>query len=459
MALVTVSSKVLSDPLFHPIQFWKTIGAIDLMIKHDDSVDPNSLIYPPFLEELEFVYKNNNKNIRNKIFLPLVSNLRIDTNYPINLFELPRYLETLTLDLDSNQSLSGISFPETLRSLYLFGDFDQNLENISFPKSLTCLYLGYKFNKSLDEVKFPKSLTRLNFGASFDKSINNVKFPDSLVYLNLGTSFNKSINKVKFPDSLVYLNLGELFNKDLGKVKFPLSLEVLIINKFFKKDIKYENIPNLKKLLFGSDLEQGKEFWELEKYIRSLKKKTKFSINWYTSSSYLLFNTILRNNLSLTKKQQKHFDIITQAFKDAPELKEAVTVYRGILSSEFVYSDKTFTSTSLSKKIANIFTGKTCCLLEITATPGSKILPIYYISSLIGESEVLLDRNANLTVTGVDIEDDLQIIKCVYTPKISVETNNESDSGKTEENILPTEEEAIKIIEGVLENSKVTILN
>lgn len=79
-----------------------------------------------------------------------------------------------------------------------------------------------------------------------------------------------------------------------------------------------------------------------------------------------------------------------KCFSEIPPLKEPLVLYRGVKDSNTYFSENNApVSMSLDKNIAKQFVKGKCCLYEITVLQNSKILPIYEISNIYEEMEVL----------------------------------------------------------------------
>lgn len=159
----------------------------------------------------------------------------------------------------------------------------------------------------------------------------------------------------------------------------------------------------------------------LEKYVRNLSDDIRESLEWYTGGHFDTLNAVLRSEKSLTSIQQKHLDNINIAFAGAPPITSIITVYKGKDNLK-VYSDKAFMSTTTSFDKSKDFADKHCCVLEITVSRGSKVLPLKSLSRYAEESEILLDRNGILFVTDQEVKSDgMRVLYCIYTTGIEIE--------------------------------------
>lgn len=189
---------------------------------------------------------------------------------------------------------------------------------------------------------------------------------------------------------------------------------------------------------------------ELEEYLRSLSDDIKNSIVWYTGGEYDEFNKSLRENRDLKNTTyKKHYENLLLAFQGVPPLSEPIVVYKGKKSDKVHKNEKAFVSTSLYITGTRDFHGNKCCILKITVPPRSKILPIYLLSDIQSEGEILLNRNGNYSITGTDIEPirdnfnelfDMKFIYCVYTPEetinIGKDVDKVKDIGKKDINLI-----------------------
>lgn len=165
-------------------------------------------------------------------------------------------------------------------------------------------------------------------------------------------------------------------------------------------------------------------------YVSKLSDDIKDVLSWYTGDNSDSFNQELRSGFlsELTKKKLKFIDI---AFFGVPTLNESLTVFKGI-ETDSVYSDRAFMSTSILYSMAKDFTGVYCCMLKITISPGSKVLPLRSISRKPYEEEILLNRDGHLQVTGTEIVNNFKIIFATYLPQKSIEVKNENEVQKAQ---------------------------
>lgn len=188
------------------------------------------------------------------------------------------------------------------------------------------------------------------------------------------------------------------------------------------------------------------------KYVKNLDSDIKKSLKWYTGDEYSSFNKKLRYGIKLDKEQNMHFDNINFAFENVPPLENIITVYKGVLNN-IVYSDKAFMSTS--RYYDNVLkfakTYENCCVMEITVSKGSKILPLQKLSMYKDEEEILLDRDATLICTGkylkkIKKEEDMNVLYCTYSKGYEIETIKDVKEAIKEYDIDAEETDIIKRI-------------
>lgn len=158
------------------------------------------------------------------------------------------------------------------------------------------------------------------------------------------------------------------------------------------------------------------------RYVASLPQELKNALLEYQGDSFV--NRNLR--MKLDYGEWEEFDLRTlrnleRIFAEIPPLEQALTVYRGIV----IYSeekldtyDGAFISTTLDKGMAEQFIEgiSDCCILQITVSPGSKVLPLVDPSLVFEEDEVILYRKGELLITGREGN----TIFVTYLPKDSI---------------------------------------
>lgn len=134
---------------------------------------------------------------------------------------------------------------------------------------------------------------------------------------------------------------------------------------------------------------------------------------------HMLINTALSRQTKLSDDAKDIVNDLDTLFRKIPPLTEPLVVYRGKKYDVIDNVDPTFPSTSLFEEVAIDFTDKMnrCCLLKITVSPGSKILPLHGFSVTRDEYEILLDRGGTFIVTGSEIRDKMKVIYVSYLPR------------------------------------------
>lgn len=157
------------------------------------------------------------------------------------------------------------------------------------------------------------------------------------------------------------------------------------------------------------------------------------SISWYTGGNFDKLNENLRKGIPLTNTQKYHLQNIDNAFSLQSVLINSIVVFKGKTTSS-VYSDKAPISTSTSYEAAKGFAKGECCVLKITVSAGSKVINIKGFSRYEDESEILLERDGNLEVTGeyFNEDDGMKIMLVTYTPPGSIKIETPRDGIKAE---------------------------
>jgi hypothetical protein len=189
-------------------------------------------------------------------------------------------------------------------------------------------------------------------------------------------------------------------------------------------------------------------------YVKTLDKDIKDSLRWYTGDEYKSFNECLRYGLKMTHVQKTHLANIDFAFENAPPLDSQIIVYKGIIGKN-IFSDKAFISTSKyyenTLKFAETYNN--CCVMKITVTEGSRILPVQSLTQYKDEEEILLDRDGVLICYNTYIhkekkEEDMNILCCTYTKGIIIEKTKDIKEAIVE---LKEEEDEKTIINRILD--------
>jgi hypothetical protein len=156
-------------------------------------------------------------------------------------------------------------------------------------------------------------------------------------------------------------------------------------------------------------------------YVDSLPENQKESLKWYTGGDFDIFNQKLRKGEVLSPIYLGHLQNISASFVSSPPLQEPLVVYKGI-DTDNLYSDNAFVSTTTEYDMASssFSDKKECCVIQISVSPGSLVLPLRSVSREPEENEVLLDRGGTLSVTGNTIRNTMKVIFATYTPKNTV---------------------------------------
>ena len=155
-----------------------------------------------------------------------------------------------------------------------------------------------------------------------------------------------------------------------------------------------------------------------EKLIRSNPKFIE-TIDWYTADGYEDFNRRLRIGDALSSLQNDHLAVLDELFSLVKTTVQPIVVYKGIRTEEYE-SDKSFISTTPNEFEAYEFTKGNCCLLQITISPGSKVLYLENMSEFKHEKEILLNRDCKIFITGRQTEFPKSKIFATYMPKSSI---------------------------------------
>lgn len=144
-------------------------------------------------------------------------------------------------------------------------------------------------------------------------------------------------------------------------------------------------------------------------YVRDLENLDIYnSLVLYTTEEGYNVNRMLRGSEPLEPMYQKMIDDIDTAFLSVPPLQAPLTVYRSLhMYLNFTYASEGYLSTS-----TNVITyasnkpvkGAECCVIEITVPAGSKALPVFELSTVPHEKEILLPRGGSLLFVSESIK-------------------------------------------------------
>lgn len=167
-------------------------------------------------------------------------------------------------------------------------------------------------------------------------------------------------------------------------------------------------------------------------FLNSLSDFQKKALVDYTESPAI--NKLLRDINTLTRDFKLLKKNIDRIFRYIPPIDSTITVYRGVkFSSRSDFNselnDFGFVSTTYDKTIAFEFLDDyPCCLLEITVSPGTKVIPLEPFSKYPEESELLLPpgkfsliRSINTTYFGKSIT----VNKVKYIPEENIESQDQ----------------------------------
>ena len=146
---------------------------------------------------------------------------------------------------------------------------------------------------------------------------------------------------------------------------------------------------------------------EIDNYIGSLNPEIRDTITMYTYNLAEELNSAILDD-NITEEQAIQIDNLDAALAGVPPITKPVTLYRGVKFFPDI-DVRTFMSTSYDVNVTSRFVGgpsinKICCLLRITASPGTQILPIDSLSRIPFEKEVILARTGDLLLTNARLE-------------------------------------------------------
>lgn len=187
------------------------------------------------------------------------------------------------------------------------------------------------------------------------------------------------------------------------------------------------------------------------------------SIQRYSSRDYIKMNKETRAGI-----ENKDMKNILKALNSVPPITEPLVVWRGKQTDVIRSEQPTVVSTSYNKDIAYKFAGTdSCCILKITVSPGTRLLPISDLSQYgthlyhgnndyidaedytvpYDEQEILLEPNGTFIITGSSIDDDgMKIIYTTYLPPQNLQKTNFISQIKD-----PKDKDKRQIVERVVE--------
>lgn len=163
------------------------------------------------------------------------------------------------------------------------------------------------------------------------------------------------------------------------------------------------------------DIKYREELKKQYDYVRnSLSAIEAIALKQYTTEYYKDINAFLRKEKKFISPTHKDIlETIDGVFANIPSIRRAVTLYRGVPIKSF--DNRTFISTSYDIDTARAFMENDCCMFVLTATPGSKVIPLMTISAHRYEEEFLIERDSNYRITASGVEDG------VFTVYVSIE--------------------------------------
>jgi hypothetical protein len=153
-------------------------------------------------------------------------------------------------------------------------------------------------------------------------------------------------------------------------------------------------------------------------YTLDLPDKIVDTLRWYTTYKYKDFLNNLRNKIYSDIDSSEKLYNINKAFENVMITNKTFVVYRGINKSPNK-SLSTVISTSMSIEQASTFANDKCCLLEIEVSKGSRVIPVFIVSEIMEELEIILDSNAIFKVNDYpsSMYNGIEVYKAFYYSK------------------------------------------
>ena len=156
-----------------------------------------------------------------------------------------------------------------------------------------------------------------------------------------------------------------------------------------------------------------------EQYVSNLPLEIKTSMREYTGEHYYAINEAFRLQRHLDYAvDRKIVQDLMEAFAHVPPLTSPIQTYRG-LEQEY-QNVPSFVSSSMDLETAEDFSTAECCILSLTIPPGSKVLPMYVISEVRHEQEILLPPEGSYQVTNVRTVHLRKTYDVTYLPQATV---------------------------------------
>ena len=168
--IVEVTTKVLSNPLRHPIQYYRAVQNAPRFLKiiHTDDVNPDNILYPENLKHFTFIYESNIRNPEKLIIFPEgAESIILMTNYPLERFDFPEGLERLIVSLlgpTNSQDPADLVFPNSLHYLSIIGNLDPSYDfsDMDF-NNIKFIALPEEYER-ITYSQFPKNVEVRYFG-------------------------------------------------------------------------------------------------------------------------------------------------------------------------------------------------------------------------------------------------------------------------------------------------------
>lgn len=168
-------------------------------------------------------------------------------------------------------------------------------------------------------------------------------------------------------------------------------------------------------------------FYDQIKYMESLPKSVLKVLKRYTTSGYFLTNIILRSDGHDVKSKKvvdacmRDVHVLDQIFQDIPPLKKNIRLWRGVQMDRKIpdqFIDKGYISTTVDRDVALAFSrrDKDGTLFEIHIPKGTHVMPLYTVSMISPEIEVLLPRYGAYTILKQNYTPENKSMVVQYTP-------------------------------------------
>jgi len=167
-------------------------------------------------------------------------------------------------------------------------------------------------------------------------------------------------------------------------------------------------------------------FYDQIKYMETLPKSVLKVLKRYTTTGYFLTNTVLRSDGHDVKSKKvvdacmRDVRVIDQVFKGIPPLKKNIRLWRGVKMDQKMpdqFIDKGYISTTVDRDVALAFSRRDGegTLFEIHVPRGTRVMPLYTVSMISPEIEVLLPRYGTYTILKQDYTPENKSMVVQYT--------------------------------------------